>query len=221
MTTQEMLDRLVELLNRPVDDDFFDHPTEHYTALSEANRYYYRQACTKRPQRFRQVTQVAADDDTGQTYTLTDDHFGRLRVFAPPGPRTGDELFPASAGVHREGFYTVGSKLYLTVPRVYDPGLYLLWVPATLTDLDADNDSTLPSYMHECVIYRAAALLAQKPGSLMEPMAFQMKADEYWRGNERDPSDSGALGTLVHQDEHTGVAALDGDDSAWWRHIPA
>ena len=142
-------------------------------------------------------------------------------VFTPPGVRTGDELFPASAGVHREGYYTVGLLLYLTTPRVYDPGLYLLWTPSGVGDLDADSNSTLPDYMHECVVYRAAALLAQKPGSLMEPMAFQQKADEYWRGNMNDPSDSGALGTLIHQDEHTGVAALDGDDSAWWRHIPA
>lgn len=219
MTTPEMTDRLVELLNRPVDDDFFDYPTEHYSALSEANRYYYRQAAIKRPDRFRTVGTIAPDDATGETYSLTDDHFGKLRVFTPPGPRTGDELFPASMGVHREGYYTVGSKLYLTVPRVYDPGLYVVWVPSTVDDLSASSNSTLPAYMHECVVWRAAALLAQKPGSLMEPLAFQMKADEYWRGNERDPSDSGALGTLVHQDLHGGVAALDTDDEAWWRGI--
>lgn len=216
-----MLDRLVELLNRPVDDDFFTHPTEHYTALSEANRYYYRQCCLKRPERFRTVTAVSPDDSTGETYSLPYDHFGKMRVFTPPGVRTGDELFPASAGLRRDGYYTVGSKLYMINPRVYDPGIYLLWTPATVTDLDADNDSTLPVYMHECVVWRAAALMAQKPGSLMDPSSYQMKADEYWRGNDRDPSDSGALGTLIHQDEHGGVAALDGDDEAWWRHIPA
>jgi hypothetical protein len=214
-----MLTRLVEILNRPVDDDFFDYPTEHYGALSEANRWYYRQAAMKRPDAFRVVATVAPDDAAGETYTLASEHLGKLRVFTPPGPRFGYELFPASQGLAREGFYVLGSKIYLTVPMVYDPGLYVLWVPNTVVDLDADNDSTLPAFMHDGLPWRAASIMAQKPGSLMEPMAFQQQADAYWRGNDNDPSDSGALGTLIHALEHAGVAGLDTYDGAWWRNI--
>jgi hypothetical protein len=212
-----MLDRLIEILNRPVDDDFFAYPSEHYGALSEANRYYYRMVAIKRPQLVRVIATVAPDDASGETYTLPSDHLGKLRIFTPPGPTTGDELYPASAGVRRDGFYTIGTKLYLTVPRVYDPGLYVLWTPATLVALDKDNDPTMPSYIDECLVWRAAALMAKKPGSLMEPQAFFNQADEYWRGNVNDPSDSGALGTIMQQELHGGVAALDGSGGAWWR----
>jgi hypothetical protein len=214
-----MLDRLVEYLNRPVDDDFFAYPTEHYAALSEANRYYYRMVAIKRPQLVRALATIAPDDTTGATYTLPGDHLGKLRIFTPPGPTTGNELFPASEGVRRDGFYTIGRVLYLTVPRVYDPGLYILWTPASLADLDEDSDPTMPSYLDECIVWRAAGLLAKKPGSLIEPQGFLGQADEYWRGNMNDPSDSGALGTIIQQELHGGVAALDGSQGAWWRGI--
>ena len=222
-----MLERLTEILNRPADDDFYNYPDEHYSNLSEAHRHYVREVAKKRPEILYIESTLAAGDATGEYYDLSDlagysgEHFGKMRVFTPPGPVRGREYVPAAPGTEREGFYRVGTRLYLTIARVHTPGLYILWVPVELAaDLNEETDPILPSYCHEAIVWRAAGLMARKPGSLQNPQMFFDQAMSYWSGDPRDPSDNGALGTISHQSEHEGLVALDSTHEAWWRGIP-
>lgn len=219
-----MLEELERKINRPEQDDFYDHPDELYAALTEAQSRFRRRAVGHAESMFREVYEepLTAEDSTGETYTLPDDHFGEVRLFTPPGPRHGRQIPPVEMGGYysgRAGFYQNGLEITLTKPKVYDPGLYLVWVPKTTSDLDANTQPVLPSYFDWAVIYEAAAILVQKPGSMIDPAHFRRQSHNEWRGHPDVLDDMGILGILTQQRDLDGQSHLRTQHQPWWHRI--
>jgi hypothetical protein len=218
VTTPEATERLREALNRPQDDDLFVYPDEYYTALSKAQRYYYRQIAQHAPELL-YVTTTITTADSGRTYDLDADHYGEIELWAPPGPPTGDLIYPSLPEQRRYGWYIEKQKVKLTVAKVYSPGIYVRYIPANPTDVDGDTDPLLPNYFDEALIARAAYGMALKPGFLGDPRAFKKLARDEWSGDPDDPSDLGLLAILKNQATLSGLAAVPDDNLIWYKNI--
>jgi hypothetical protein len=221
MTTDERVTYIRdELLNRPSEDDLFTSPTSFYDALTRAANHYYQKVAAHFPELLYQTETVTSDAD-GDTYTLSDDHIGELEVWAPPGPPSGRQLSNVLPDSGAFGFYIEGRDLRLTHARVYSPGLYIRWVPATVTPLDATTASPLPLYCEEAECLHAAYLLSKKPGFLGNPEDFRIRARNAWAGDPDDPSDMGVLGIISRQAATQGHQTAAGSGYApWWSGIP-
>lgn len=220
MNTDEMVTRVKdELLNRPDEDDLFLFPDDYYSALTRSARYYYKQVAGHYTDLL-YVTQVVTSSDGGESYDLPDDHFGEMEIWLPPGPPRGAMLVNVLPDAGRLGFYTEGRKIRLTVARLYTPGLYVRWVPATVATLNDSRNSPLPSYCDEAVCLRAAYEMAKRPGCLADADDFARRARTEWSGDPDDRSDMGVLGIISRQAATQGeqTAAGSGSD-AWWRGI--
>lgn len=222
MQASEMLEVLQRKVNRPEQDDFFDYPDEFYAALTEAADSLRRRAVHQAEDLFREeyATPLTAQDSTGETYLLPDDHFGEIMLFTPPGPRRGELLPPVNHyPVNRVGYFQNGRTIKLTRPKVYSPGLYLVWIPKNTDPIDQNNDSPLPSYFDYAIIYEAARILAEKPGSLINSAGFKARADAEWRGDPDRLDDTGILGILARQRAYDPQSHVHRYEGAWWRNI--
>lgn len=223
MTTLALIDNLKgRILNRPSDDDLFADPTDYEVALTRAEAYWWRMVATHYPDLIKVESAVIASNDSGTTYPLTDDHYGELEVMTPPGFPTGQvivQVLPESATF---GFYIQGRNIKLTYIKDYNPGIYLRWVPATLTALKSTTvivDPSLPVYFEDAYLYKAALFLAQKPGFIGDAEFFNQKAAAEWDGDQNSISDAGLLGTLSRQYAAGGFQSAGGGEKPWYQRI--
>lgn len=216
MTTDQMVERVRTLLNREDDDDLFEYPGEYYGALSYANRKAVEKLVTHAPELVYETTTVSSLD-SGATYVLTDDHLGRLLLFTPPGPVGGTLLIP-SLPEGRGDYWQDGRTITMVVTRLYSP-LHVMWIPATISALDADTDSGLPVYMHDWICFRAAGDLARKPGFLGDPNSFEIRAVHEWVGRPDDVSDEGILGIISKQRENQGYESATDVSMPWYKRL--
>lgn len=215
MNTEQMVQEMVERLNRPEDDDLFEMPREYHTALSRSHRYYKRKFVEHRPDLIYESTTLTSSD-SGETFLLTDDHLGELLLFRSPGPPNGRPFVPSTPEGNGH-YWQEGRTLRFLYP--YDGTLHVRWVPATIPDLDQGRDSQLPSYCDDAIIERACYYLAQKPGFLGAPEVYKANAAREWRGEPDDPSDMGVLGIISRQSAHQAYETLGGFYEPWWRNI--
>jgi hypothetical protein len=216
MSTEQMALEMARRLNRPDADDLFAFPSEYYNALSQAHRYYYRLFAGHRP-RLIYTSATLTSSDGGDTFLLTDDHYGEMELYRSPGPPNGRPLVPSNP----EGsghYYQEGRTITMITP--YSNTLYLRWVPATVADLDEDNDSLLPAYADDAIIEWACYLLAQKPGFLGNPEVYMANSLREWAGDPNNPADMGVLGIISRQSSHQAWEGADETDGPWWRGIP-
>jgi hypothetical protein len=215
MTTEQMAWEMVQELNRPEEDDLFVFPDEYYKALSKAHRYYRRLFAAHRPDLIYDATTVATTDG-GETFLLTDDHYGEMLLFRSPGPPSGRPMVPSTpeGGGH---YWQEGRTIRML--STYDGTLYVRWVPATVTALDGSNDSTLPVYCDDAILQRACFYMAQKPGFLGNPEVFKANSQTEWAGDPSDPADMGVLGIIMRQSAHQAYEGVSDDvgDGPWWR----
>lgn len=220
MTTNERAAHIRDtLLNRPTEDDLFTFPTDYYNALTRAANYFRSKVASHFPELFYE-TAVVTSNAAGDTYALSDDHMGELEVWLPPGPPSGRQMsnvFPDSGAF---GFYVEGRNIRLTRAKVFDPGLYVRWVPQTVTPLDDTHNSPLPLYCEEAEMLYAAYLLAQKPGFLGDKEDLRVRAIRAWSGDPDDPSDMGVLAIISRQAATQGHQTAAGVGYApWWDGI--
>jgi hypothetical protein len=188
--------------------------------LTRAEAYWYRQVATHYPDLLKVVSSAISSSDGGTTYALGDDHYGELEVWTPPGPPTGQPIIQTLPESSVFGFYVQGQNLKLTFEKDYSPGIYLVWVPATLTALtDASEDPHLPAYFEDAYLYRAAYYLAQKPGFIGDPDYFKQKAAQEWDGDAESISDAGLLGTLSRQYAAGGYQSIVTGVTPWYKNI--
>jgi len=210
-----------ELLNRPSEDDLFTYPTSYYAALTTAAKFYRDRIASHHPELLFEI-ETFDGDAAGEVYALDDDHMGEMEVWTPPGPPSGymlSNVLPDS-GLH--GYYIEGRDIVLTSPRVYTPGLYVRWIPATFEALDSDTNSPLPSYCDEMICQRAAYIMSRKPGFLGNSSLYENEAIKLWSGNPDDPSDMGVLGILSRQNATQGhQTAADLGSLPWYKRIPS
>lgn len=214
MKTQQLVEEVVRLLNRPEEDDLFDYPTEYHAALTRAYRHFRMKVAQVYPYLIYERATVTSSDG-GNTFTLADDHYGEMQVWDVNGPPNGYLLTPSDPYGGND-FWMEGRNIKMIYP--YKNDLTVLYVPATTTALDDANDPTLPEYFFEPMANQAAAYLARKPGYLGDPEVFFLRARNEWSGDGRDPSDNGILGSLRRQSAQnayrtTAVAR------PWWRGI--
>lgn len=216
MNTEQMVQSMRTRMNRPEDDDLFEAPLDYYEALSRAHRYYYRKFAEHRPELIYQATTLASSDG-GETFLLTDDHYGQLLLFASPGPPRGEVFKPST--FEGAGHYIQEGR-NLRFHYKYPNTLYVRWCPATVADLGDASDSVLPSYCDDAIIERACYYLAQRPGFLGDPEVFKANAAREWRGELDDPSDMGVLGVISNQSAHQAYEGLSDEHwQPWWRGI--
>lgn len=221
MTVAQMVAELRdEVLNRPADDSLFDDPGDYEGALSKAHRYFYRKAAVHAPELL-YVTATVTGDAEGRRYTLSDDHFGEIEVWNETGPPNGLRYLPARPDSDVVGYYLEGRDIVLTRKRVHTPGLKVRWVPSTVADLaTGGQQSLLPTYFDDALIFYAASLLAAKPGSMLNSGYFRGLAMAEWRGSPDDPSDYGLLGQLKRQMLDTGYqSATDHAARPWYKFV--
>ncbi len=219
-TTELIADLKGPILNRPTDDDLFTSPTDYEGALTRAEAYWYRQVATHFPDLLKIVSSAIASSDGGETYLLTDDHYGELEVYSPPGPPTGQTIIQALPESSVFGFYVQGRNLKLTYAKDYTPGIYVRWVPVTLAALtDASEDPHLPDYFKDAYLYRAAYYLSQKPGFIGDPGYFKALATQEWDGDQDSMSDAGLLGTLSRQYAAGGYQSIVTGVTPWYKNI--
>ena len=190
-TGTELSEDVRRLLNRPDDDDLLDPANDLDTYLGELGRARDRarqKIVMHAPNLLYETVTVGASDAEGTYYTLSDDHLGELQVYAPPGARTGIRIYPGQPGMYDQRFWMEGRNMYLTQPRVYSPGLYVRWIPATADSVTKTSDSSLSSFMDWFLIYDAAAQLAKRPGIGVDFRVFDAMRDEEWVGRRGDPS---------------------------------
>jgi hypothetical protein len=221
MTTANLITALKgPILNRPTDDDLFADPGDFEVALTRAEAFWYRQVATHFPELLKVTSSAIASSDGGTTYLLTDDHYGDLEVYTPPGPSSGELIVKALPESQIFGFYVEGRNLKLTYVKNYTPGIYVRWVPATLTALASGvTNPALPAYFEDAYLYRAAYYLAQKPGFIGDPEFFRMQARAQWDGEQDSMSDSGLLGTLSKQYASQGFESIGGASVPWYKNI--
>lgn len=216
-----MVSRLKELLGRPASDTFYTDPTEYYAALNEAVRATRAVLSSHYPSLIWVESSAVASSDGGTTFAIPESGqiLGRMRVYEPPGVRNGLELIPASPGSMRTGFRVLGTDIKLTIPKSYSPGLYFLYVPTSFTEIDGSNNSPLPNFMDDYIVYKSAAVLARKAGSALDPSSFEEHAYSLWTGDPRNPMDTGVTGLLTHYQDRSGLEGLDFADDRWWSGI--
>jgi hypothetical protein len=223
MKTLDLIAELVgPILNRPTDDDLFTDPTDYEAALTRAEAYWYRMVATHYPDLLKVESSVITSADGGETYLMTDDHYGELEVYTPPGPPDGQIIVKTLPESQSFGFYVEGKKLKLTYKKDYNPGIYLRWVPATLTALKSTTtevDPSLPAYFHDAYLFQAAYYLAQKPGFIGDAEFFAQKAIAEWDGNPNSISDAGLLGTLSRQYAAGGYESTSIGPAPWYKGI--
>lgn len=217
--TEELAAELQALLNRPDQDTLISFPDDYYWALSKAHRWLRRKVAQHAPYILAEQTTVASTDG-GSSYDLGDHHHGELEVWAPPGPPNGERIPPALPESPYFGFYQRGTVIYLTSDKDYSPGLYIVWTPETVADLDEGQDHSLPAYCEDCLIYRAAFMLASRPGFMGNPSMYMSLARDEWAGSPNDPSDMGIIGTLKNRDAGGGVeSAIPMAGLPWYKRI--
>jgi hypothetical protein len=215
MTTEQMAAEMKRRLNRPDEDDLFEFPLDYFGYLSQAHRHFYKLTAQHSPGFLYAVTTLTSSDG-GNTFTLTDDHYGELLLFHTPGPPTGRPFVPALP--EGDGHYwQEGKTLYFLSP--YSATLYVRWIPATVADLGQDTDSVLPSYYDDAIIEWACFLAGQKPGFLGNPEVFKANALREWRGEEDNPADMGVLGIISRQSAHQAYEGVSDMGVPWWRGI--
>jgi hypothetical protein len=195
--TQELVEEVVRLLNRPTEDSLFDYPNEHHDALNRAIRKARRLVAQHFPNLLYESTTLTSSDG-GNTFTLSDDHLGEIQLWRSPGPPKGILLMRTDAWGGGD-YWIEGRDIKFTVPMTVEP-LYVSWIPASHTNVNKGNDPTLPDYFRDWIANQAAAYMARKPGYLGDYSAFEARALNEWGGDRRDPSDLGILGTLKRQD---------------------
>jgi hypothetical protein len=221
-TTDLIADLKGPILNRPTDDDLFTSPGDFEKALTRAEAFWYRQVATHFPDLLKVVSSAVASVDGGESYLLTDDHYGELEVYTPPGPPTGQNIVQTLPESTVFGFYVEGRKLKLTYAKDYSPGIYVRWVPATLVALtDAAINPSLPDYFRDAYLYRAGYYLAQKPGFIGDPGYFKALAAQEWDGDQDSISDAGLLGTLSRQYAAGGFQSIVTGGTPWYKNIPS
>jgi len=206
-----------EIMNRPEEDDLFAFPESYYEALTRAHKWL-RNKVAKSAKGVLSATTTVTTSDDGDTYDLTDDYIGEIEVWEPPGPPTGHRIMPAVPESTYRGFWLEGvgasQKIHLTDAKVFTPGLYVRGVTASASALDEDNEHTLPEYMEDCLLYRAAYLMS------MTPARFKAMYLSEWRGDSDDPSDTGIAGQLARMRDNEGImTGTDLDVQPWWRGI--
>lgn len=216
-----MVSRLKQLLGRPASDTFYSDPAEYYAALNEVVRATRSVLSSHYPGLLYTESAAVPTSDDGTTYPIPDsgEILGRMRVYEPPGIRTGLELIPAMPGSMRSGFRIVGSDIKLTIPGRYTPGLYFLYVSTDFTEIDGSNDSPLPNFMDDYIVYKAAAVMARKAGSGIDPATMEDHAYSLWTGDKRNVMDTGIIGLLTHYADRSGLEGLDFSDDRWWSGI--
>jgi len=215
MTTEQMAAEMKRRLNRPDEDDLFEFPLDYQSYLSQAHRHFYKQTAQHRPT-FLYASTTVASTDGGNTFLLTDDHYGEILLFRDPGPPNGRPFVPSlpeGAG----NFWQEGRNIRMLTP--YTGTLYVRWIPATIVDLDQDNDSLLPSYFDDAIIEWACFLAGQKPGFLGNPEVYKANAMREWSGEPSDPSNMGLLGIIMRQSAHQAWEGISDDPGPWWRGI--
>ena len=223
MNGKQLAEAVRQELNRPDDDDILDpvgNLIQYYDALTRERDQLRRKVATHAHHLLVVEVTVAAVNSTGETYLLTDDHLGELQIFAPPGPRTGRRIYPGSPGMADERFWMEGRVVRMTLPRVYTPGIYVRWVPATADAIEVSSTgSGLPVFCDDYLIAGAAARLARRPGLGVDFRVFEEKRDEEWIGRRGDPSDVGILGILKKHAANVGVEAGGAQGAPWWRGL--
>lgn len=217
-------------LNRPDTDDLLSD-ADYYDAIDQAVKKIREKVAAMVPGYLKQTDTVTSTDD-GETYDLADisgvsagDHLGDIDVWTPPGPPDGYVLGETNPRGGLEGYWLEGNVLHLTYPKDYSPGLYVRWIPAEITQVDADgdgdaeNDPDLPARFDTAIRYYAAAELASRPGLVVDHNALMEKFRREWRGDRNDPSDIGLLGILKASTSSSGSAHLRGTPSRWWSGI--
>lgn len=214
-----MRTRLKQLLGRPASDDFYSDPSEYYDALNEVVTQVRVTIANQYPALLYEESGAVSSSDSGLTYAIPNagEVIGRLRVFEPPGVRTGAEVLPASPGMLRAGFRVQGINIKMTTLRNVD--LYFLYIPQDHTAIADGVDSPLPDFMDRWIVYKAAAIMAMKAGSMVDPDTFEDKAAELWRGDPRNPMDTGIMGMLSQYAERQGWEGLDYQDDRWWNRL--
>jgi len=214
---ERLVQEVQQLLNRPDEDDLFVFPEEYFEKMSVAHRRI-RGKITEHAPGLLVTTDTFTSTDGGETYELGDYHFGNLEVYAEPGPPNGERIPPASPDSAYFGFWIDGTTLHLTLARDYT--LYVRWVPETISDLDAENDHTLPRFCEQMLVYETAYLLAQKRGFAGDPNEYRALSNKEWHGDPTDPSDVGILGRIKKNaagrgyETHAGVMG-----APWWKRI--
>ena len=223
MTTLDLIaDLSGKILNRPTDDNLFTDPDDYEEALTRAEAYWYRACATHYPDLLKVESSVVASTDGGASYLLIDDHYGELEVCTPPGFPTGQTIVQALPESASFGFYVQGRSLRLTYKKNYNPGIYLRWVPATLTPLKSTAvivDPSLPAYFRDAYLYQAAYYMAQKPGFIGDAEFFAQKATAEWDGDPNSISDAGLLGTLSRQYATGGYQSIVTGNVPWYKGI--
>jgi hypothetical protein len=215
MNTEQMVLEMVRRLNRPDDDDLFEFAREYQQALSQAHRYFYRLFASHRPQLI-YTAATKTSSDSGATFDLGDDHYGEMELYRSPGPPNGRMLIPSTP--EGSGHYWQEGQT-IRMLNDYNDTLYIRWCPATITDLDNDNDSVLPAYCDDAIIEWACYLLAMKPGFLGNPEVFKANALREWAGDNDNPADMGVLGVISRQSAHQAWEGSGEADMPWWRGI--
>lgn len=206
-TSQALHNRVLKHLNRPVEDDFYT-TAEVYEALERAQGKYRDELAQIAPKLTRETRTLPAEG--GFTFTLPDDHLGKLEVWGPPGPPLGDMLRPVLPELGIPGFYIQEREIKFTYSVSYN-ALYIRWTPATDPVLNADTDPVLPRYCFEAITFFAAYLLALKAGYLGDPMMFRSAANMAW---ERVPP------IVQSQAEYEGVESVEPYDAPWYYGLP-
>lgn len=216
-----MVSRLKELLGRPTTDTFYTDPTEYYSALNEAVRATRSVLSSHYPNLLYVESSAVATSDDGTTYAIPEsgEILGRMRVYEPPGTSRGLEIVPATVGSQRTGFRVLKNNIVLTIPQAYSPGLYFLYIPTSFTEIDGSNDSPLPNFMDDYIVYKAAAVMARKAGSGIDPDRLEAHAYSLWTGDPRNVMDTGITGLLTHYVDRSGLEGLDYSDGRWWTGI--
>lgn len=205
-------------LNRPFEDDLIQWPDEYYRAMSRAHRRIYRMVAKTNP-RILVTETTKTSSDSGLTYELGDFHFGEMEVYAPPGPPTGERIYPANPDSSYFGWWVDGTTLRFTIQQLYSP-LYIRWTPETVADLTSDSSHLLPSFCEDMLEYETSKLLCEKPGIAINPQKFEILANAEWKGRASDESDTGILGILKRQAANQGVETAAGlGYQPWWRGI--
>jgi hypothetical protein len=221
MLTADLITALKgRILNRPTDDDLFADPGDYEAALTRAEAFWYRQVATHYPDLLKVTSAAIASSDGGRTYPLTDDHYGELEVFTPPGPAQGQTIVKTLPESSVFGFYIEGQNLKLTFIKDYSPGIYVRWTPSSLTALESGvQNPVLPAYFEEAYLYRAAFYLAQKPGFIGDPNFYNAQAMAEWDGDPNSMSDAGILGTLSRQYAAQGYESIVVGGTPWYKNI--
>jgi len=215
MNTEQMAQEMRRRLNRPDEDDLFEFPLSYHGFLSQAHRHFYKLTAQHSPG-FLYATDTLTSSDGGATFTLTDDHFGELLLYRSPGPPRGQPLVPAIP--EGAGHYWQEGRT-LNFIAAYPDTLYIRWIPATITALDQDNDSVLPSYYDDAIIEWACFLAGQTPGFLGNPDVFKQNALREWRGEQDNPGDMGILGIISRQSAYQAWEGQTDVSQAWWRGL--